>query len=284
MKTTITHIPPQQRSEVLEAVDIIKEVVDPEMIILFGSYARGKFVFDKYRDKNGTVHEYVSDIDILVITQGNTKAEYDIDNEVNQKTDHFKPAVSLQITEIDYINQGLEVGQFFYSDIIKEGILLYDKGTVTLAEKKELSKEEEKQLAQQYYDQWFPRAAGFFRSAKFNLSHAEFKIAAFELHQAAESLYYSILLVFTGYKAKVHNLYKLRKQAHPYSQELFDFFPLEKDKDERTLFELLKRGYIEARYGDYEITTEQLEAIVERVEKMQVLVERICQEKLASIA
>ena len=80
-------------------------------------------------------------------------------------------------------------------------------------------------------------------------------MAAFLLHQAAENFYYTVLLVFTGYKSKTHNLRKLRKQAKYLSEKLFLVFPIENNKKEKHLFDLLKRGYIDARYrSDYIIT------------------------------
>jgi uncharacterized protein len=48
MKTSITHIPEQKQKELEKVVEIIKETtyknIGAEMIILFGSYARGDFV------------------------------------------------------------------------------------------------------------------------------------------------------------------------------------------------------------------------------------------------
>jgi HEPN domain-containing protein len=106
----------------------------------------------------------------------------------------------------------------------------------------------------------------------------------FILHQAAESFYYATLLVFTGYKPKTHNLYKLRKQAKHLSEELFLLFPIETNKEEKNLFDLLKRGYIDARYKiDYVITKEELNILIERIQMMKLIVEKICQEKIASL-
>ena len=42
------------------------------MIILFGSYARGNWVEDKYKE-NGTTYEYKSDYDLLVIVEDEIK-------------------------------------------------------------------------------------------------------------------------------------------------------------------------------------------------------------------
>ena len=38
------------------------------------------------------------------------------------------------------------------------------------------------------------------------LARGHHKWAAFTLHQSAENLYHTLMLVFTGYKAKVHDL------------------------------------------------------------------------------
>jgi predicted transcriptional regulator len=104
------------------------------------------------------------------------------------------------------------------------------------------------------------------------------------LHQVAESFYYTALLVFTGYKPKTHNLKKLRKQSKELSEELFLVFPVEKNKTEKHLFDLLKRGYIDARYrSDYVITGEELFFLIEHLRKMEIIVEKICKEKIASI-
>src|SRR5690606_21617446 len=104
---------------------------------------------------------------------------------------------------------------------------------------------------------------------------------AFELHQATESLYYAVLLVFTDYKPKTHNLWKLRKKTKPYSRELFQVFRAETDKHEEYLFDLLKRGYVDARYRtDYVISREELSLLIERVALMVPIVERVCKERI----
>jgi len=148
-----------------------------------------------------------------------------------------------------------------------------------------LTPAEEKEIAQRYYDIWYPHGIGLLKTAKYNLEQGEYKIGVFILHQATESLYYATLLVFTGYKPKTHNLYKLRKQAKHLSEELFLLFPIETSKEEKNLFDLLKRGYIDARYkADYYITKEELSALIERIQNMQKMVEQICREKINALA
>jgi uncharacterized protein len=108
--------------------------------------------------------------------------------------------------------------------------------------------------------------------------------AAFLLHQATERFYNTTLLVFTGYKPKTHSLEKLRQYAKPYSKDLLEIFPQPtRDKTESHLFDLLKRGYIDARYkNDYFITEEELNALIEKVRTMQEVAEKICRQKIAA--
>lgn len=283
MRTSLNHLPQSKRDQILEIVSIIKEVVAPEKIILFGSYAKGKYVEHRYTGKDGIFYEYISDYDFLVVTRDNNIKEYELEDIVNSRTQHFKQPINLQIHEIDYINEGLEFGQYFFTDIVNEGVLLYDTDIVHFAEPRELTPAEEKEIAQRYFDLWFPGAVAFLRGVQFFLSEGEYKIGVFNLHQATESFYYVTLLVFTGYKPKTHNLYKLRKQAKHLSEELFLLFPIETSKEEKNLFDLLKRGYVDARYkADYIITKEELTTLIERVQQIRAIVEQICKEKIAS--
>jgi HEPN domain-containing protein/predicted nucleotidyltransferase len=284
MKTSLNHLPETKQKQILQIVEIIKEVAIPEKIILFGSYAKGKQVEHRYTGKDGAHYEYISDYDFLVVTKNNTVKEYELEDIINNRTDKFEPSINLQIHEIDYINEGLEFGQYFFTDIINEGILLYDTGNVHFADARQLTQEEEQEKSKRFFDTWFRGGVGFLNSVGFNLKEKEYKIAAFELHQATESFYYTTLLVFTGYKPKTHNLWKLRKHAKTLSEELFLVFPIETDKYENHLFDLLKRGYIDARYKhDFTITEKELEAIIARVKKMQEIVEKICNERIRSI-
>jgi len=64
MKSSLNHLPKVNKEQILQIVEIIKEVIVPEKIILFGSYAKGKQIEHKYQVKDGTTFEYISDYDI----------------------------------------------------------------------------------------------------------------------------------------------------------------------------------------------------------------------------
>lgn len=284
MKSSLTHLPGYKQEQILKITDVIKEVVVPEKIILFGSYAKGTWVEDEYIE-NGTRYSYISDYDFLVVTKNNEEKDYLLNDKIVNRSRHLtNVAVNCIIHDINYVNEGLSIGQYFFTDIINEGVLLYDNNQLQFAQPKQLSEQEQKQIAQNYYDQWFKRASAFLKGSQFYQNENELKVAAFELHQATENFYNTVLLVFTGYKPKTHSLEKLRQYAKPYSKELLQIFPEHTgDKNESHLFDLLKRGYIDARYkNEYTITKEELKALIEKLKIMQQVVQKICLNKIAA--
>lgn len=281
MNTSLSHLPEHKQKQLTEIAAIIVKAVDPEKVILFGSHATGRWVEHRYTE-GGITYEYISDYDILVITKsGETRKDYEVQDLIENRC-VYKTPVTVITHDIDFINKMLTEGQYFFTDIEKEGILLYDAGTTPLAERKPLSRAEAKGIAQQYYDQWYGVAKEFYTSALLNFEVKQLKVSVFNLHQATERTYNAIILVQTGYKPKTHNLDKLKRYSKRFSEELEGVFP-DNTPPEKHLFDLLKRGYVDARYKDhYEISAEELAHLIERVSKLQAIAERICREKIAS--
>ena len=285
MKHSLQHLPPNKQQEILEIADIIKEAAKPEMIILFGSYAKGTYVEHRYTANDGTTYEYISDYDFLVVTEKNTIKEYELEDIVNSRTKRTRPDINIQLHEIAYVNEGLEFGQYFFTDIVKEGIVLYNSNKLQLAESRELSKYEQKEVAQRYFDIWFANGNEFLIDAQNAFNRRSFKKSAFELHQATESFLSTVLLVFTGYKPKTHNLLKLRKHTKNISEELFMIFSIESNSKDKFLFDLLKKGYIDARYkATYEVEESEVDELIKKVSQTKNIVYRICQVYLSSFS
>lgn len=256
------------------------------MIILFGSYARGNWTEDRYVEK-GITYEYRSDFDILVIlTHENLHQKFKIEDQVKAKligTGKVNTPVSMIFHGIKQLNHSLAMGNYFFRDIKEEGKVLYDSGKFKLETPKRLTPEQNRQKAQGYFDQWFQSANEFMDDFESNLEKKRLGKAAFELHQATERYYTTILLVFTDYRPKDHNLETLGIKV-TMCDKRFNVFPQTTDR-ERNLFELLKRAYIDARYNmdEYKITTNELVYLSERVGELKRLTESICREKIAKI-
>lgn len=119
--------------ELANIVRAITEVFISEMIILFGSYARNEWVEDKYDDIH---YRYQSDFDVLVIMKtqsefAEAKLERDIED-VIEKNENIKTPVSVIMHDTDFVNRRLSKAQYFFTDIKKEGILLYNSGKFEL--------------------------------------------------------------------------------------------------------------------------------------------------------
>ncbi|MGX5687406.1 HEPN domain-containing protein [Arcticibacter tournemirensis] len=279
----LSHLPEQKQKEVLEILSIIMEESDPEKVILFGSHAREDWVEDEYV-QDGIRFSYISDYDFLVVVDKKEmqEREYAIISHIENRTHHIKNPVCVIVHDIEYINHGLRFGQYFFTDIIRGGALLYDKETYQFAKPVLLTSREEQERAREYFNIWLPRGNEFLEIAQLCQVKGHLSMGAFQLHQAAECFYNTALLVFTGYKPKTHNLLKLRNYAKHISLELYFIFgtPID-DEEEAYLFDLLKRGYVDARYKpDYHITAAELQSLINKVTLMQKVVSQLCQEKI----
>ena len=282
MKTSLKHLPENKQEELKYAVEIILEQVNAEMIILFGSYARGDWVEEPAPD--GYHYIYRSDFDIFVLVE---------DKKVAKKVNRWKQIRNILRREIDtpiellsesigHFNGCLTNGWYFYSDIKKEGIVLYDSKQYELAEPRQLSIEERRKIAEEDFEQYFTSASSFFITFQSVLERGDLKQAAFQLHQSVENFYSAILLVFTNYKPRTHDIEELGKMSAGQEPEFLKAFPKGTDKEER-LFELLRKAYVNARYKkDFKITREELEWLCERVSELKEMAEKICKKKIES--
>ncbi|MFA6716092.1 MAG: nucleotidyltransferase domain-containing protein, partial [Victivallaceae bacterium] len=130
MKKSLAHLPPYKKQELKRLRSVILEKAPGALfIILFGSHARGDWVDDEYTEGHIT-YTYQSDFDILVITEGRKTACNDAlwleaGKEYRASSSQRTPADIIG-HDIKYVNTRLREGHYFFSDIKKEGILLYD--------------------------------------------------------------------------------------------------------------------------------------------------------------
>ena len=278
-------IPEDKKKELEAVISLLTKNAEIELIILFGSFARGDWVSDRYKEGHIT-YEYQSDFDLLVVVKNEAlEKNYSLwnDLETKLKTDkNISTTVSLIIETISSVNKKLLEGNYFYVDIKNEGVVLFDSGRFALSKPKSLAPTERKQLAQQDFDFWYSKAQSFLKDFTHNIEDAEFNNAAFHLHQAAEALFVSVLLVFTGYKPKTHNIEKVQSMCAELDKQFGTIFPKTSEQDKK-LFDLLKRAYVDARYErGYTITLEQLTVLANELKKLDSLCKEQCTEKILS--
>ncbi|MFT3768074.1 MAG: HEPN domain-containing protein [Minicystis sp.] len=279
--SSIDHLPQHKRAQLAAMVEAIRaEAPDVGMILLFGSHARGNWVRDV---RTG----YVSDFDLLVVVE---RPEVAADSALWTRVDKAlapiagEAPVTVLVHHLRELNHEIRRGQFFFAEIVGEGIVLYDSKRFSLARVHATTPEERRALAQEYFDHWFKSAGGFFKNYRFSAGEGDDNIAAFQLHQSTERYLCAALLVFTGTKPNIHDIEKLGVLAASLHPLLAEPFPRATKADD-DLFKLLKRAYIEARYSkSYRITAEELAILGERVKDLAGRVERACREKIESFA
>jgi predicted nucleotidyltransferase/HEPN domain-containing protein len=279
MKTSLDHLPDNKQRRLRALGELIRKEAEVEMIILFGSFARGDWVEDP-------IGGYFSDFDVLVIVKSPKLVEKHklwskIEDRARRITD--PTSLSLIVHDIEDVNRQLERGFYFFSDIKREGILIYDSGRYQLAEAKDRPAAERKAQAQAWFDQWFTSAGEFYQAFEDGLARGHCKLAAFQLHQTTERLYHCAILTLTAYKTKGHNIEDLGKRAGDLHPLLRNVFPRGTPEEDR-LFKLLKRAYVDARYDPtYAITREELTAIAVHVRALRDRVEQVCRERVAAM-
>ncbi|MFA6716481.1 MAG: HEPN domain-containing protein [Victivallales bacterium] len=288
MKKSLAHLPLNKKQELkrLKAV-ILEKAPQTQFIILFGSHARGDWVDDEYVEDYIT-YSYKSDFDILVITEDretarNSNLWTQAENEYYGILRNQRTVPEIISHDIEYVNTGLREGHYFFSDIKKEGILLYDSGKYKLERKRKIDPARRLEIAIEDFEQWFESANDFREQFNYAYKNKKYKIAAFLLHQATERFYSAIILTASGYRPKLHNIEKLGTMAAAHYPEFIKVFPRKTTEEDR-LFKLLKDAYIDARYKkDYRITKDELAYLAKRVEKLRDLVEKTCKARIGDL-
>ena len=291
MKTDLSQRSEHVAEQLASITEVIRELMgdDLAMLVLFGSYARGDWVADRYVE-DGITYTYESDFDLLVVSEDRAnatmKGEARLCDAIGRRLRRLgldRPSSTIIVEDIKHLNKDLQRGHYFFTDIKKEGVLLYDSGKHTLAEAGPVDPAESQKHAREDYDHWFTSACRFLVHAKYDISQDWNNEAAFELHQATERFFHAIILTFTHYKPKTHDLEKLDHQASNLHADIFTVFPRASEQQKRC-FDLLKKAYIDARYKqDYTITKEELEYLAGRVRKLQELTKKVCEEKIAGM-
>jgi predicted nucleotidyltransferase/HEPN domain-containing protein len=301
MRTDLDHLPAAKQRELERVVQILFEEFEEARglatqdwkkkgrilkIILYGSYARGGWV-----DEPHTAKGYQSDFDLLIIVNDKrltdrvaywAKAEERLNREL-AITKTLKTPVNFIVHTLHEVNDGLAHGRYFFMDVAREGIALYQSDDSELAEPKPKTPEQALAMAKEYFEEWYPSGNVYLNTAKDLAGKQRTKESAFLMHQATERLYHCVLLVRTFYTPHVHNLAFLRTQAERIDRRLAYVWPMDTRK-ERAMFEKLKDAYVKARYSKhYRITAEELGWLAARVEELAAVVAAVCLERIEAL-
>jgi predicted nucleotidyltransferase/HEPN domain-containing protein len=295
VKSELDHLPQSKQQELERIQRILLEEFDTAIarataphkrggkvykIILFGSFARDDWVDEP---ENG----YQSDYDLLIVVSHADLTDiadywYVAEDKILRDTSVARP-VNIIVHSLDEVNQALSRGEYFWVDIARDGIALYELPCHPLATPKPLTAADAYVMAKEYFDEWSKTADNFRSLALTALQQDMLKEAAFLFHQATERLYICYLLVRTLYFPRSHNIKFLRSLSEDKEPRLVDAWS-RATKIDRSRFERLKRAYVEARYSaSYAITTEDLNELAVAISRLRDIVTEVCVERLEAL-
>jgi len=250
-------------------------------IILFGSYARNDWVDEP---DNG----YLSDFDLLVIVSHEKLTDiadywYVAEDKV-QRDPAVGRTVNIIVHTMAEVNQALTRGEYFWTDILRDGVVLYELPGHPFVQPQPMTAAEAASVAQRSFEQWSVKTSEALAGVEFYLGRGNRRDAAFLLHQATERAYTCFLLTHAFYFPRSHNIKFLRSLAEDTDKRLAAAWPREQRTDRRR-FELLKRAYVEARYSDqYDPDVEDLQRLLAGAERLRTLVVEAGEERIAKLA
>ena len=302
MKTDLDHLPPQKQREIERVVQLIFEEFEDAFalakhewkkagrilkVILYGSYARGTWV-----DEPHTAKGYQSDYDLLIIVNDKRLADRvkywaKLDDRLMREygvTGTLKTPVNFIVHTLQEVNDGLAHGRYFFMDVVKDGILLYDADDVAFPKPRPKTPADKLALAQEYFAEWYSNAGEFFDDFLANLNVNRLPKAAFELHQCVEHLYNCSLLTLTFYAPHNHNIKALRGMVDKLDRRFTYVWPQDYHW-QRAAFNILRDAYVKARYArrGYKITAEQLRWLGEIAQELSEVVRIVCDERIAAL-
>lgn len=293
MRDDLSHLPEKQQRELERATAILMEEFDKAIalgtqgwkrggrilkIILFGSYSRNDWVDEP---ENG----YQSDFDLLIVVSHEKLTDIAEFWYVAEDRILRDRAIGRQVNIIAHdlgeVNQALKRGEYFWADIVRDGIVLYELPNHPLATPVSLTRGDALRVAERYFDEWQKKIDVQLATMNFQARQGRHdlewrKAAAFSLHQAVEKIYACFLLTSTFYFPRSHNIKFLRSLAEGKEQQLIEAWP-RSGKAVRRRFELLKRAYVEARYStNYDIGIEDLDALYANAKRLRDIVTEVC--------
>lgn len=301
MRRSMEHVPATERSELERIIQMILEEFQDVVslaqrewrttgsitkVVLYGSHARGDWL-----DEHHTHVGRHSDWDLIVLVNDERltdRVRYwggvsERLHRENRYTHRLRSPVQYFVYTIEQINASLASGRYFFIDIVRDGIIVYETDDAEFASPKPLPAERVFLMSQSYFDDWFESAVEFYENYEFAIEKGRLKNAAFQLHQCVERLYHTILLTRTLYTPHNHNIGELRSASENLNPELREAWPREVENDVLA-FEKLQQAYVKARYiKDFHISEAQLSWAGRRVKVLISIVRRACEDHIAAL-
>lgn len=248
-------------------VDCILQSANPDKIFLLGVTNHQRKSESIFTPSAPTAHRIAACILLVLIRDPSNKELYEWQDKIEANARTILPVTSIVLTSGKF-EDWWKAGHRFACRVVESAELLYDSETSPLPVPEPGAPASPAMQQDRLLADGLARANEFLAGSELYRIRKQHSMAAFMLHQAAEQALSTLLETGTGFTANTHNLERLLRYASLSCHRLPDLFPQDTDQEKR-LFQLLQRAYIEPRYkADYKISQHDLMLLTERVEEL----------------
>lgn len=257
-------------------VSLISGVAQPDAIYLLGTVIHQlkiKSIFCTHMQDCQQFSEYWL---LVLISAMNQKTLPQLQDQMEQRCSTEIP-VTIIVLETDVFNKWLASGHLFARNVSRLAIPLFVTENLSLLPVGDYDPVAEQKVLEKQFQDGLNKSKEFLAGAELFRIRRQPKLAAFMLHQAAEQALGTLLKIGTGYYCCSHNLERLLRYAGMLSYQFLELFPRKTDQEKR-LFSLLQKAYIDSRYREeYYISTAEILELTEKVRRIQEILTECAQ-------
>jgi uncharacterized protein len=263
-----------------QLIDLVVKAASPDKIFLLGASLhrrRSESIFNTVAPSS----QYISDCFLLILIKDTSNKElHEWQDKIETNCKVLMPVTTIVLQKAIF-EEWLKKGHCFAVNVLQSAVLIYASGNFEL-QGDQISSDNIGKPIEKFFVEGLTKAKEFLAGSELFRVRKQHAMAAFMLHQSAEQALRTLLKAATGYHANTHSIDRLLRYAGLVSYQLPDIFP-QKTQEERRLFSLLQKAYIDTRYKeDYKINTDELLCITEKVRRIHEIVSDVGKDLFAS--
>lgn len=281
MLTSFEHLTAAARESFVSGIETLVQVIEPELIVCYGTRVRTVSAWSPFQQEPVPATRGEYDV-LIVLREGDHRRDHEIIDMIERRNTDDLVFMAV-VHRLEGVREALLTNSTFFSTVCRRGVLVY--GSMTSLQEYTPSAIVEPDLVQLAFqwERWFGLSRNFLSTATESASRGWYALAAFMLHQAVEHACIAVVRVCMGYRPSTHSLTRLLRLVGNISIQVSSIFPCFTD-EERELFSVLQRAYLDARYREvYNVSAAETAILIRRVRMLQQLAETFYENKRLSL-
>jgi len=277
MSTSFNHLTAASRESFALGIENLVQIIEPELIVCYGTRVRTVSAWSPFLQEPVPATRGEYDI-LIVLREGDHRRDHEIIDMIERRNTEDLIFMAV-VHRLEGVREALLNNSTFFTTVCREGVPVY--GTTASLHEYAPAVVVQQDLAELtcQWDRWFGLSRNFLSTATESASRGWYSLAVFMLHQATEHACIAVVRVCMGYRPSTHSLTRLLRLVGNLSTQVSSIFPCFTD-EERELFGILQRAYLDARYREvYSVSAEDTAILIRRVGKLQRLAETFYEKK-----